>query len=81
LAENADDGGFKDGGAREERVFDLIRIDVTEIRNRRLASVAARNLRYARVGNGRGAFPHQSKNIETWIGGLSLELSDSGFFA
>jgi hypothetical protein len=51
------------------------------LRGSRLASFAARNLRYARVGNGRGDFPKQSKYIETWIGGLSLYLSDSGFFA
>ncbi|HEU0179871.1 MAG TPA: hypothetical protein VFV58_37030 [Blastocatellia bacterium] len=81
LVGNADDGGFRDGDEPEKRVIDLVLIGVMETRSWRLASVAARNLRYARVGNGRGAIPQQSKYIETRIGGLSLELSDSGFFA
>src|SRR5215475_373633 len=61
LVGNAGAGGFRDGAETEERAFDLVLIDVIETRSWRLASVAARNLRYARVGNGRGAIPQQSK--------------------
>jgi hypothetical protein len=52
-------------------VQNLTRLQLRPV-NFPVASFAARNLRYARAGNGRSAFPSNQKYNEMWIGGLSL---------